>query len=273
MRERRRPNLFLKSIYILTHFHHNCHTPPCIVCQKAQPILGLANFGLYDQQEALRFLRRTSTPSPSPSSTSTAFIEAFGGDLNRLLLFGESAGAISVAMHLVSKPSEGLFTSALVESGFMSASNQDYALARGDNFTDAAGCAQGVPPRTPENRLKCLQAAPLKAILKAEGEVTPVGSDPFLVSAWGKLLLTIIITLHQPNQFNRVPCITLHPPNQFNRVPCITLHPPNRVPWWSALVECPPPHTQTQSVWPRAKAVSFLPSVRSSIYADVRSNS
>ncbi len=44
-------------------------------------------------------------------------IAAFGGDPNQVMLFGESAGAISVCLHLVMPGSSGLFTAALMESG------------------------------------------------------------------------------------------------------------------------------------------------------------
>ena len=54
----------------------------------AQVAPGFANFGLRDQRSALRWVR--------------AHIGGFGGDAARLLVFGESAGAESVALHLLS---------------------------------------------------------------------------------------------------------------------------------------------------------------------------
>ena len=54
----------------------------------AQVAPGVANFGLRDQRSALRWVR--------------AHIGGFGGDAARLLVFGESAGAESVALHLLS---------------------------------------------------------------------------------------------------------------------------------------------------------------------------
>ncbi|XP_039356359.1 acetylcholinesterase-like [Mauremys reevesii] len=61
------------------------------------------NAGLWDQCLALRWLRDNAA--------------AFGGDLARLLLFGQSAGAASVGFHLLSPGSRPLFTRAALQSG------------------------------------------------------------------------------------------------------------------------------------------------------------
>ena len=56
-------------------------------------------------------------------------IQSFGGDPSRVTLMGESAGAASVAMHMLSPRSNGLFNQAILESaaashGWSMASNQ-----------------------------------------------------------------------------------------------------------------------------------------------------
>ncbi|KAJ8036382.1 Acetylcholinesterase [Holothuria leucospilota] len=61
------------------------------------------NFGLLDQVEALRWIRRN--------------IRAFGGDNSSITIFGESAGAGSVDFHVTSKLSRDLFDQAILESG------------------------------------------------------------------------------------------------------------------------------------------------------------
>lgn len=46
-----------------------------------------------------------------------ANIHKFGGDSDRVTLFGESAGAVSVSMHLLSAQSRDLFQRAILQSG------------------------------------------------------------------------------------------------------------------------------------------------------------
>ena len=61
------------------------------------------NFGLQDQSLGLQWVKQN--------------IAAFGGDPARVTLFGESAGATSVSMHLVMPDSRGLFHGAMIDSG------------------------------------------------------------------------------------------------------------------------------------------------------------
>ncbi|XP_072378258.1 para-nitrobenzyl esterase-like [Diabrotica undecimpunctata] len=61
------------------------------------------NYGLKDQQLALKWVQQN--------------IQSFGGDPNKVTIFGQSAGGASVTFHLISQNSAGLFRAAIAQSG------------------------------------------------------------------------------------------------------------------------------------------------------------
>lgn len=87
------------------------------------------NEGFQDQQLALRWVRD--------------HISAFGGDPERITLAGESAGGLSVCLHLVAPGSRGLFQRAISQSGLCDASlgPRSAQLELGRAFSQDLGCA------------------------------------------------------------------------------------------------------------------------------------
>lgn len=90
---------------------------------------GVSNAGLRDQLLALRWVQD--------------HIPAFGGDAGNITLFGESAGAMSIACLLASPQAKGLFHRAILQSG-----SPDHVVVRSESqritrrFAEAAGDAQ-----------------------------------------------------------------------------------------------------------------------------------
>ena len=105
------------------------------------------NLGLLDQRLAMEWVRDE--------------ISAFGGDSQKVTLFGESAGAISVCVHLTSVASQRLFRAAIMESGVCDSdaffNTPAVAAAYGDSFVKYVGC-EGAQP---EAVLSCLQSLPV----------------------------------------------------------------------------------------------------------------
>ncbi|EZA54599.1 Acetylcholinesterase [Ooceraea biroi] len=88
------------------------------------------NAGLFDQMMALQWVRDN--------------IAAFGGNPDNVTLFGESAGAVSVSMHLLSPLSRHLFNQAIMQSGSPTTPwaiiSREESIVRGIRLAEAVGC-------------------------------------------------------------------------------------------------------------------------------------
>ncbi len=140
------------------------------------------NYGFMDQQAALDWVRRN--------------IKNFGGNRDKVTIFGESAGALSVHTQLASPLAAGLFDRAIIQSGAyqLNTALQGTAEARGSAFATRAGCSTAVDVAA------CLRALPVATLLSDSG-----ASQIAAPNVDGKVLTQTIGAALQSGQFNRVP--------------------------------------------------------------------
>ncbi|WP_152361107.1 carboxylesterase/lipase family protein [Microlunatus speluncae] len=127
------------------------------------------NYGLLDQAEALRWVRRN--------------IDRFGGDPGKITLAGQSSGARSVCTQLASPGSRGLFHRAITQSGACSTEvmTKITADAKGDRAIEEVGCADAGSHR---DVTACLRRVPLADLLRTlRGVGHPLGDRRD--AAWG----------------------------------------------------------------------------------------
>jgi len=141
------------------------------------------DYGLMDQQAALRWVQRN--------------IAKFGGDPGDLTIFGESAGGLSVHAQLVSPLAAGLFEHAIAQSGA-------YALNLPSlDAAESAGRGVAVDVGCPAQTAACLRHAPVEALLGAQ----PTTDGTLVPNVDGNVLPQSIGPALRSGQFNRVPVI------------------------------------------------------------------
>ncbi|KAH9057403.1 carotenoid ester lipase precursor [Lactarius vividus] len=143
----------------------------------------IGNLGLQDQRVALRWVQK--------------YISNFGGDPSKVTIWGESAGAISVAMQMITNKgdNENLFRGAVMQSGGpIPVGDIENGQRHYDFMVEKTGC-QGR-----DDTLDCLRKVPYATYKKAMDESPNMFSYQALMLAWLPRVDGVFLT--EPPQYS-----------------------------------------------------------------------
>ncbi|EYE94768.1 putative extracellular lipase [Aspergillus ruber CBS 135680] len=160
---------------------------------------GVLNLGLRDQILLFQWIQEN--------------IEAFGGDPSQVTLFGLSAGAHSIAHHIMNLDTQGLFHRAIIESGSVTSRavhpyNARLHEQQFDEFVQEAGCAD----HPVSEIMTCLRSQPPEAITSASFTIfdryNPSVRWAFQPVIDGDLIKQRPIDAWHSGKWNRMPILT-----------------------------------------------------------------
>merc|ERR1719270_2546526 len=159
------------------------------------------NMGLKDQQLDIQWVRYN--------------IHHFSGDPNKITIFGESAGAISVQAQVLSPWNSGILSGAIAQSGSFinqhfqpQGSEMKYAM----NAASVFGCSEALN----ENTLDCMQNVDIEARLKDISDPDEAQFDPEIdIKFW----FWPVVDNYASNPFIPTDPLEALKTGMFNRIP------------------------------------------------------
>ena len=160
---------------------------------------GSGNYGFTDQIQALKWVQKN--------------IQSFGGNPERMMIFGTSAGASSVTVLLASPEAKGLFSSAIIQSADDYTTTLAEAEAKGITLAQALHCDQTA------DTARCLRSHSAKEIYEAIPLTMESGrAFPYAPNIDNYILPEPRLALIEKGKYNRVPVIVLSTAEEYNSV-------------------------------------------------------
>lgn len=156
---------------------------PALSAASADGVSG--NYGIMDQRLALEWVQDN--------------IAAFDGDPKNVTLFGQSAGAVSILVHMASPGSENLFHRAIIQSPGENTLKQpaleDWEMI-GSTVAENMGCS--------DQSMDCLRNLSVETILQNQ---RPGSTTGYLPNVDGKILPQTTMAALLSGDFHRMPVI------------------------------------------------------------------
>ncbi|KAL4072141.1 Alpha/Beta hydrolase protein [Scleroderma citrinum] len=158
----------LKTPVIYVSFNYRLNSFGFLGGKEVQEA-GLGNLGLYDQRSALEWVQK--------------YISTFGGDPEKVIIWGQSAGSISAMLQMVAYDGKlnGLFQGAVMESGSIVPLHDITSVQQQENYdflVTQTNC------KTASDTLNCLRQVPYQALLNATLETNALLSYQSLNTTW-----------------------------------------------------------------------------------------
>ncbi|KAI0754512.1 carotenoid ester lipase precursor [Daedaleopsis nitida] len=160
-------DMFKPMIYVSMNYRGSSVSAYGFLASKEVKEAGVGNLGLQDQRLALRWVQK--------------HISAFGGDPTKVTIWGESAGAISVALHMLTNGGDhqGLFRGAFMQSGApIPVGDISHGQAGYDELVARTACSAAT------DTLHCLRHVPFEDLKLAVDNSPGIFSYQSLRLAW-----------------------------------------------------------------------------------------